>query len=65
VKHYIDTVQTDRGLPANGATVRVYLTGTTNNATLYSDNGVTPKTNPLTCDSTGQFDFYVADGRYD
>jgi hypothetical protein len=65
VKHYIDTISTDRGLPANGATVQVKLTGTATPATLYSDNGVTPKTNPVTCDSTGQFDFYVADGRYD
>lgn len=34
-------------------------------ATLYSDNGITGKSNPLTTDATGGFDFYVASGRYD
>jgi hypothetical protein len=33
-------------------------------ATIYSDNGVTPKANPITADNNGYFEFYAADGRY-
>jgi hypothetical protein len=32
--------------------------------TLYSDNGVTVRANPLTTDANGYFEFYAADGRY-
>lgn len=49
-----------------GATVTVYLAGTLTLASIYSDNGVTPKANPFTADaSTGYWDFYAANDRYD
>jgi hypothetical protein len=46
-------------------TVTVYDTGTVNAATIYSDEGVTPKANPFVADSTGYWFFYAADGDYD
>lgn len=51
-------------VPAVGATVTVYVFGTPTLAIIYSDNGVTQKTNPTTTDSNGSFNFYAADGRY-
>lgn len=47
------------------ATVTVYLAGTSTLATIYSDNGVTPKANPFTADAQGRFNFYAANGFYD
>jgi hypothetical protein len=35
------------------------------NAVIYSDDGVTITGNPLTTDSSGRYQFYVANGRYD
>jgi len=49
--------------PLSGATVTVYVYGGAA-ATIYSDNGITTQTNPITTDSTGGFSFYAADGRY-
>ena len=53
------------GNVVNSASVTVYLTGTTTKATLYSNEGVTQITNPVTSDTNGRFSFYVADGKYD
>jgi len=47
------------------ATVTVYVSGTLTLATIYSDNSLTPLANPFTADSTGYWDFYAANGRYD
>src|SRR5690349_689916 len=33
-------------------------------AALYSDDGVTPKANPITTDSSGGYAFYAANGNY-
>lgn len=33
-------------------------------ATIFSDNGVTPKANPTSTNQYGYFEFYAADGRY-
>jgi len=52
------------GLPVASPTITVNITGGSA-ATIYSDEGVTPKSNPFTGDSLGRFDFYVADGDYD
>lgn len=52
-------------LPAVSASVQVFIQNTLNAATIYSDDGITTKTNPLTTDAAGKFDFYVANGRYD
>src|SRR5262245_36578250 len=51
-----------------GATVTVYQAGTTNLATIFSDNLSTPtsKANPFTASvSDGSFFLYAANGRYD
>lgn len=40
-------------------------TPSNNLATLYSDDGITQKANPITTNALGVFDFYVADGIYD
>lgn len=62
--NYSNSVLDASGNAAVSATVTVknYPSGT--NATIYSDNGVTPKTNPITTDSSGGFSFYAANGRY-
>jgi hypothetical protein len=52
-------------VPLLGATITVYDQGTTNISTIYSDNGITPKSNPFTAEDDGSFEFYAADGRYD
>lgn len=46
-------------------TVTVYLQGTLTLATLYSDDGVTSKSNPFTASKNGQWFFYASDGTYD
>ena len=48
--------------PVAGASVLVTTIGGAV-ATIYSDNGVTTTTNPLTADANGMFAFYAADGR--
>lgn len=63
--NYIDYVLNQLGQPVSGASVTVYLTGTSTKATLYSDDGTTVKANPVTSGSDGKFSFYVEDGRYD
>ena len=52
-------------MPAAGALITVFNAGTLTKSSLYSDDGVTTATNPLTADINGRFAFYVADGRYD
>lgn len=62
MQRYQESVISAYGRPVVGATVRVTtLAGA--DATIYSDNGVTPITSLVT-DSTGVFGFYAADGRY-
>ena len=65
MQRFTDTVQTRAGVAIQGATATVYLTGTTTLATLYSDDGVTLETNPVTTDVNGEFTFYAANGTYD
>src|SRR6266404_878500 len=43
----------------------VYVSGTLTLATLFADDIGTSKPNPFTSDSTGQWYFYAANGRYD
>jgi hypothetical protein len=45
------------------ATVSVYVLGG-GAATIYEDNGVTPKANPITSGIDGEYNFYAANGRY-
>jgi hypothetical protein len=48
-----------------GATITVFLTGTSTLASLFSDNLGTAKANPFTADSNGHGFFYAANGRVD
>ena len=57
-----DTTQSGNAATGTTITVRSILTGA--KVTLYSDNGTTVKENPFTVDSNGNYEFYVADGRY-
>lgn len=50
--------------PAVGVDVYVYVKSTGAQAIIYSDNGVTQKSQPLTTDEKGQVWFYAANGRY-
>lgn len=67
ISHWQDVVLVGRPLtPVVGASVTVYLQGTTTKATIYSDRpGSVSITNPVTTDATGVYSFYVAEGRYD
>lgn len=65
MQRYLNVVQDNAGNALSGVSVTVNLTGTATLATLYSDNGVTPKVNPFTNDSDGTVEFYTSDGRYD
>src|SRR5260370_17883933 len=65
MQHYSSQVFTDIAKPAGGATIAVKLAGTNTNATIYSDDGITVKSNPFAANNLGQFDFYAASGKYD
>lgn len=70
MKHYIDQVLTSVGQVVIGATVTVHVQnaspGTGALANIYSDDGVTLiGGSVVTTDSTGTFNFYAPDGRYD
>lgn len=64
MQRYINAIAGPTGAPVAGASVQVnvYPAGTA--ATIYSDNGVTQASNPLTTDTNGAFSFYAADGHY-
>jgi hypothetical protein len=47
-----------------GATVIVTNSPSGTAATIYSDNAGTPKSNPFTTGSDGEFEFYAPNGRY-
>jgi hypothetical protein len=53
------------GTPMSGVTVTVKKAGTGTNATLYSDNIYTAKSNAFTNDSDGTYEFYAPNGRID
>ena len=70
MRHYYDvTLQKKNGLmvPAAGIQVAVFLQGTQTPATLFTDDGITQTLTPgvVFSDTSGQFNFYVANGRYD
>src|SRR5438046_5226012 len=65
MQHYSSQAFTAIAKPAGGATIAVKIAGTNNNATIYSDDGVTTRSNPFAADSLGHFDFYAASGKYD
>ena len=64
--HLWDQVTTKSGYAVSGATVNVYNPNTEVNPTAYTDlAGDTPVSWPLTTDSGGMFECYLADGNYD
>lgn len=64
MQKYFNNVISASGIPVQGASVQVLNYSSNSVATIYSDDGVTTTTNPLTTDAWGQFSFYAADGRY-
>jgi hypothetical protein len=65
MEKYSDTVFSLYGNAIPDASVSVYLAGTSSLATIYSDDGITQASNPLTTDQYGGFSFFAADGDYD
>lgn len=63
--HYLDSVINQYGRPVPNVLVTVYLTGTTNLATIYSDELITLKNNPFNADSKGMVSFFAVTGDYD
>jgi len=63
MQKYQNSVTNRRGDAIVGASVRVTLPNDSL-ATIYSDDGVTLATNPMTTDAFGYFGFYAANGRY-
>lgn len=62
MQSYTNNVQDRQGNAIAGAQVLVLKDGAT--AVIYSDNGITPATNPLTTDANGSFTFYGPTGNY-
>jgi hypothetical protein len=65
MEKYQDVVLDPSGNVVVSASVYIYAAGTTTPSTIYSDDGVTPASNPLTTGSRGGFEFYAANGDYD
>lgn len=65
LEHFVRPIQDQNGKAVAGASVTVYVSGTTTLATLYSDNGITAKANPFTTPIDGLADFYTASGLID
>lgn len=63
MQRYSSSVQDKNGRAIVTASVRV-LTSTGSLATIYSDNGVSTRANPISVDGTGEYWFYAANGRY-
>lgn len=59
------TALSSEGKPILGASVSVYIGGTSTLAALYQDDGVTAKTNPLSTNANGFAQAKIADGTYD
>ena len=64
MQRYFNYVTNRQGDAIEGASVAVTLASTGSTPTIYSDEGITAKTNPLTTDGNGLFSFYAPDGKY-
>jgi hypothetical protein len=64
MQKYFNYVQNTHGDAIQGASVAVTITSSGATATIYSDDGITTTTNPLTTDENGYFGFYAADNIY-
>lgn len=69
MQKYADDVFTldssNNPVPNSEASVTVYIAGTSSVASIFSDDGVTPKANPFVVEADGSLEFYAANGRYD
>lgn len=63
MERYFDIATDRRGNSITGATVTIKKPdGTT--ATIYSDNGITTTSNPITTDADGKYTFFAKNGKY-
>lgn len=65
MEHFTTSLQDEYGRAIQGAMVSVKVAGSSTNATLYTDNGVTAKANPFITGIDGVVDFYASNGVYD
>lgn len=65
MEKYYSAVLNTYGNVVSNAIITVYISGTLELATIYSDEGITPKENPFLTDVNGRFEFYAPDGDYD
>lgn len=65
MQKFQDVILDQYGNVVQNASITVYNTGTAVKPTIYSDNGITITTNPVTTDSLGRYYFYAPAGRYD
>jgi hypothetical protein len=63
-KYFDSIISSIDGKPIAGASVQVNVSGG-GAATIYSDNGVTAQSNPITSEADGSFYFFAANGLYD
>ena len=61
---HFNSVIDSSGNAINGATVSVYKPDLVTLATIYSDEGITLASNPITCDLQGRFYFFAGNGKY-
>src|SRR4249919_694720 len=64
MKKHTDYVLDREGNAVAGAEVYVRKQSDNTLASLYSDDGVTPTSNPVTTDNDGEFSFYAGDDTY-
>lgn len=65
MQKYSSVAMDTAGNSLSGALVYVYLTGTTTQATIYSNQVGAGITQPITANTDGTYYFYAPDGRYD
>jgi hypothetical protein len=64
MKKYMDVCLNQYGDPIQGVSCTVLQYPSNAVANIFSDNGITQTTNPVTTDSQGMFSFYTGNGRY-
>jgi hypothetical protein len=62
MKKYFGVAQDRQGNILPGATAQIIDSNTGVDRALFEDDGTTPKSNPITCDVNGQFQFTSKDG---
>ncbi len=64
MQRYTDVVQTKTGNAVSGASITVYESDGSTVATIYSDDGVTERDNPISTGGDGEYYFHAANGTY-